>query len=208
MTTRTTAPPPADDSARRRLWCVCFAASGTAGLVLEVVWSKYLSLLSGNSVDGVATVVAAFLGGLGLGAWLGGRVAERTREPLLLYARLEAAVAVFALLSPLAYLAAKPVVAALHGATGGSGAAFVSLRFVLLFAALLPPTVAMGASFPLVASDFARRGSSFTSSVGRLYAWNTAGAVLGVLLAGFALIPLLGLWKTAVCAALIDFAVA
>ncbi len=202
------ATPTDDDRARRRLLCACFAASGTAGLVLEIVWSKYLSLLSGNSIHGVATVVAAFLGGLGLGAWIGGRLAERTKEPLLVYARLEAAVGVFALLSPLAYLGAKPVIAALHGATGGSGAAFLTLRFVLLFVALLPPTVAMGASLPLMTSDFARRGSSFAASVGRLYAWNTAGAVLGVVLAGFALIPLLGLWKTAAIAALLDFAVA
>ena len=90
---------PPGDGAHRRLIYACFAASGTAGLVLQIVWSKYLSLLSGNSIHGVSTVVAAFLGGLGIGAWIGGRMAERAREPLVTYARLEAAVAVLALAS-------------------------------------------------------------------------------------------------------------
>src|SRR5690242_13809881 len=72
---------------RRPLLYGCFFASGAAGLILEVVWSKYLSFLLGNSIYGVSTVVAAFLGGLGIGAALGGRLAARAREPLLLYAR-------------------------------------------------------------------------------------------------------------------------
>ena len=71
---------------RRPLLYGCFFASGAAGLILEIVWSKYLSLLLGNSIYGVSTVVAAFLGGLGIGAAIGGRWAARTREPFLLYA--------------------------------------------------------------------------------------------------------------------------
>src|SRR5258705_1041244 len=73
----------------KALLYLCFFASGTAGLTLEIVWSKYLSYLLGNSIYGVATVVAAFLGGLGLGAVVGGKLATRTREPLMMNARLE-----------------------------------------------------------------------------------------------------------------------
>src|SRR5438067_7837604 len=102
---------------------LCFFASGAAGLTLEIVWSKYLSYLLGNSIYGVATVVAAFLGGLGLGAMVGGKLAARTRHPLLAYARLELLVAAMGLLSPLAYLAARPLFATLYGAMGGSGSA-------------------------------------------------------------------------------------
>src|SRR5258705_13827101 len=87
---------------------LCFFASGAAGLTLEIVWSKYLSYLLGNSIYGVATGVPAFLGGLGLGAFVGGRLATRTREPLLLYARLELPVAVIGLLHPPAHLLARP----------------------------------------------------------------------------------------------------
>jgi len=192
----------------RAVLYLCFFASGAAGLTLEIVWSKYLSYLLGNSIYGVATVVAAFLGGLGLGAFVGGRLATRTREPLLLYARLELLVAVMGLLSPLAYLLARPLFAGLYGAMGGSGLLFLLVRFVILFVALLVPTIAMGATLPLLVSAFTRREADFGASVSRLYAINTAGAVCGVALAGFALIPSLGLWKTAAAAAALDALVA
>jgi len=196
-------------ASRRPLLYVCFFASGAAGLILEVVWSKYLSLLLGNSIYGVSTVVAAFLGGLGIGAALGGRIAARAKEPLLLYAKLELAVAALGLASPLAFYAAGPVFAELNAHLLGHGPAFLALRFLVLFAALLAPTTAMGATLPLIVSDFSRRDPKRSSPfVAILYAVNTAGAVLGVAAAGFLAIPALGLWKTAALAAAIDFAVA
>jgi spermidine synthase len=198
--------PPA--GGKKPLLYLCFFASGAAGLALEIVWSKYLSYLLGNSIYGVATVVAAFLGGLGLGAVVGGRLAARTREPLLLYARLELLVAAMGLLSPAAYLVARPLFAGLYGAMGGSGLAFLLARFALLFLALLVPTIAMGATLPLLVSAFTRRESDFGASVSRLYAVNTAGAVCGVALAGFVLVPSFGLWKTAAFAAALDALVA
>jgi spermidine synthase len=192
----------------KALLYLCFFASGTAGLTLEIVWSKYLSYLLGNSIYGVSTVVAAFLGGLGIGAVVGGRLSARTRNPLMMYARLELLVAAMGLLSPLAYHAARPLFATLYGAMGGSGLAFLLVRFFILFAALLIPTIAMGATLPLLVSAFTRREGEFGSSVSSLYAINTAGAVFGVAAAGFVLIPSLGLWKTAAVAAAIDVVVA
>ena len=193
---------------RRPLLYGCFFASGAAGLILEIVWSKYLSLLLGNSIYGVSTVVAAFLGGLGIGAAIGGRWAARTREPLLLYARLELVVAVLGVMSPLGFALAKPLFAWLNGLFLGHGAVFLLLRFLVLFAALLIPTTAMGATLPLLVSDFSRRDREGSgAAVARLYAVNTAGAVLGVVAAGFLAIPALGLWKTAAVAAAIDVVV-
>lgn len=176
--------------------------------MLEVVWSKYLTFLLGNSIYGVSTVVAAFLGGLGIGAALGGRLAARKKEPLLFYARLELVVAALGLLSPLAYLLAQPIFAALNAHLLGHGALFLLLRFLVLFAALLLPTIAMGATLPLLVADFSRRepeGSS--AAIARLYAVNTAGAVTGVVAAGFLSIPAFGLWRTAALAAAIDLSV-
>ena len=204
-----TAPGAVSPARRRALLYGCFFASGAAGLLLEVVWSKYLSLLLGNSIHGVATVVAAFLGGLGLGAAIGGRWASRVRNPLLAYGLLEAVVAVLGLASPLAYAAARPVFAELNALLMGQGEAFLLVRFIVLFAALLVPTCAMGATLPLVVSHFARRDPDGAGpQVARLYAINTAGAVIGVAAAGFLAIPALGLWKTAALAAAIDLAVA
>jgi spermidine synthase len=187
----------------------CFFATGASGLVLEIVWSKYLSYLLGNSVFGVATAVAAFLGGLGAGAAAGGRLAARTPSPMRLYAGLEIAVGALALLSPLAQLMARPLFASLYAALSGDPAPFFLVRFLILFAALLVPTMAMGATLPIAVAELSRRtGASADPIVGRLYAVNTAGGVIGVTLAGFLFVPSLGLWKTAVLAGLIDLGVA
>ncbi|HET9950679.1 MAG TPA: fused MFS/spermidine synthase [Candidatus Eisenbacteria bacterium] len=187
----------------------CFFFSGAAGLALEVVWSKYLSLLLGNSVHGVATVVAAFLGGLGIGAALAGRRASGVRNPLAGYATLEAVVGLLALVSPFAYQLGRPLFAGLYESLGGTGPLFHGVRFVLLFATLLIPTIAMGATLPLIVEDASRRRPREASaSVARLYAINTGGAVAGTVLAGFLAVPEFGLAKTAIAAGLIDLAIA
>ncbi|HEY7727730.1 MAG TPA: fused MFS/spermidine synthase [Candidatus Eisenbacteria bacterium] len=177
--------------------------------MLEIVWSKYLSYLLGNSVLGVATVVASFLGGLGAGAAIGGRLAARTQSPLRVYARLEMLVGILALASPLAQEAARPLFASVYAALEGNPAPFLLVRFLILFAALFVPTMAMGATLPLAVAELSRRGSTAPDPiVGRLYAVNTAGGVVGVVAAGFLLVPSLGLWKSACLAGLIDLTVA
>ena len=193
----------------RLLVPACFFLSGAAGLALEVVWSKYLSLLLGNSVHGVATVVAAFLGGLGLGAALAGRRAALLRNPLSGYAMLEGVVGILALVSPFAYQAARPLFSGLYEALGGPGPLFHGVRFVLLFAALMVPTIAMGATLPLIVEDAARRRPREASaSVARLYAINTGGAVAGTVLAGFLAVPEFGLARTAIAAGCLDLLLA
>ena len=187
----------------------CFFLSGAAGLALEVVWSKYLSLLLGNSVHGVATVVAAFLGGLGLGAALAGRRAARIANPLSGYAMLEGVVGLLALVSPFAYQAARPLFSGLYEVLGGPGPLFHGVRFILLFAALMVPTIAMGATLPLIVEDASRRRPKESSAaVARLYAINTGGAVLGTVLAGFLLVPEFGLARTAITAGCLDLLLA
>jgi spermidine synthase len=187
----------------------CFFFSGAAGLALEVVWSKYLSLLLGNSVHGVATVVAAFLGGMGLGAVWSGKLARGLRNPVGGYATLEAAIGVLAIASPIAYQIARPLFAGLYDTLGGPGPLFHGVRFALLFLGMMIPTVAMGATLPLVVEDAARRWPREASaSVARLYAVNTAGAVAGTLAAGFVAVPFWGLARTAVAAGIIDLALA
>ena len=88
---REDAPPPRErrDGGALPAWAaLCFFASGAAGLVYEAVWSKQLSYLLGSSLHAVATVVAAFLGGLALGARLLGVPLARRPAPLRAYARL------------------------------------------------------------------------------------------------------------------------
>jgi spermidine synthase len=78
----------------------CFFLSGATGLMYEVGWSRLLGLVFGNTVYAISTVLAAFMGGLALGCYLGGRWADRLRRPLLAYGYLEVIIGAYALLSP------------------------------------------------------------------------------------------------------------
>ncbi|HET7452782.1 MAG TPA: spermidine synthase, partial [Thermoanaerobaculia bacterium] len=160
-----------------------FFASGFASLADEVVWFKLLNLTFGVTTLATATLLAVFMGGLGLGsAWTGKR-ARVLRRPLFGYGIVEAGIGVFALATPVLFAGIDAAYVGAYRAAGGAPAALFAVRFVLAAAALLPPTVLMGASFPLLSRRMERDGSGAAS--GLLYAVNTAGAVAGAALCGF-----------------------
>ncbi|WP_354687226.1 fused MFS/spermidine synthase, partial [Cupriavidus necator] len=200
----------AGTAARTWLWAAALLfASGTAGLVYQVLWVRQLSLVVGVDVHAVTASVSAFFAGLALGGWLFGRVADRFADrladrrgnPLRLYAWLELGVLV---------LAPGATVALAHAA-----APFVWLeqRAGLLAWALpmLPvmlPAAAMGGTLPVLVRGLAPGGDRVGVHGGRLYAANTAGAIAGTLLAGFMLIPWLGILGSAVAAGVLNGAAA
>jgi spermidine synthase len=181
----------------RRLFVLLYAASGAAALVYEVAWTRLLTLQLGHTVAAASTVLAAFMGGLALGAWGSGRVrlkpdtTETQRASLRSYAILEIIVAICALLLPTALNASVPALAWAY-ADGGAPAQFAVVRVALSLALLGIPAAAMGATFPIAAGWYARNAAD----TGALYAANTAGAALGAIAAGFFLIPALGLRAT------------
>jgi spermidine synthase len=181
---------------------VCFLLSGAAGLIYEVVWSKQLAYLLGSSLHSVATVVAAFLGGLALGARLLGTRLARGPRLARSYAALEVGVAVLGVaLLPLLRSLDAPV-GQLYRAFGGEGPAFASARVVLLALLLVPPAALMGATLPVLVARCER--GALGSGLARLYAINTAGAVAGSVVGGFLLLPALGLSATTWVAALLN----
>jgi spermidine synthase len=185
---------------------VCFFASGAAGLLYEVVWSKQLSYLLGNSLHAVATVVAAFLCGLALGArFLGVPLARRGNGPRV-YAALELGVGMLGVISLPVLRGLDPLVGEFYRALGGEGASFALVRFALLFALLLPPAALMGATLPVLVAHFEH--DLVGPALSRLYALNTFGAVAGSLAGGFALLPGIGLLATTWCAAALNVSVA
>jgi predicted membrane-bound spermidine synthase len=177
-----------------------FVASGMSGLVFEVIWVRYLTLVVGHTTFAVSLVVSSFLAGLVLGSlWLG-RVADRLQRPLLVYGLLEAATAVLAL-GVSWVLARLPELLAAVGLEGGGP---LPVRGVLSFLAVLPPTFAMGGTLPVLTRFIARELEGLGRSFGVLYALNTLGAALGCGLAGFYLIGAVGLWRTAIIAAALN----
>ena len=178
----------------RHLFLLIYFLSGAAALVYEVVWSRLLVLHMGNTVAATGTVLAAFMGGLAGGAALGGRFALRLsrQRALRLYALLECAIAACALLVPVALGGLQPLLAAAY-ADGDGGAWFGLSRLLSSLTVLLVPTAAMGATFPLAVRWFAGRAEDAGTEAGALYALNALGAALGAGLAGFVLLPWLGL---------------
>ena len=181
---------------------LCFLVSGAAGLLYEVAWSKQLSYVLGNSLHAVATVVAAFLCGLALGArFLGVPLAHRN-DGARWYALLEIGVAVLGLLSLPLLRGLDPLVGQLYRSMGGETGAFALARVVLLFVLLIPPAALMGATLPVLVGHF--EASRVGSGLARLYAINTLGAVIGSAAAGFLLLPSIGLLGTTWVAAVLN----
>jgi spermidine synthase len=186
----------------------CFFFSGTAGLVYEVVWTRLLGLVFGHTVYAITTVLAAYMGGLALGSMLIGRRADGMRRPLRVYGLLEAAVGVYCLATPWLFRAADEAYLWVHGRLQPSTAGAAALHLLFSAALLLPPTTLMGATLPILSRAVVRGGSLAASQVGALYAVNTWGAVLGTALAGFALIPSLGVTITIWLAVALNLGVA
>lgn len=181
-----------------------FFFSGASGLIYEVIWTRLLLTVFGATIYAVSTVVAAFMGGLALGSYLGGRLADRIRRPLRLYGVLELVVAATALAVPWMLSSFDPVYGAVY--RGGSASFFVLslLRFALTFLVLLIPTTCMGATLPLLSRFLVRRSDALGSRIGGLYTVNTAGALVGTFLAGFVFIAALGVAGTIYLAAAVS----
>ncbi|HKQ59803.1 MAG TPA: fused MFS/spermidine synthase, partial [Candidatus Polarisedimenticolaceae bacterium] len=185
-----------------------FFLSGACGLVYEVVWARMLVPVFGTSVQAVATVLAAFMAGLGLGAWSLGRLADRTANALRLYAALELGIGLFALAFPLLLSRLDGVYTLLYRALGGHPGAFVVARFALGFLLLLVPTTLMGATLPVLGRAVVGELGRVGRRLGALYAVNTWGAALGCFAAAFLLMERIGVRGTGWAAAGLNLFVA
>jgi len=189
-------------SSAARAYSLLFFLSGATGLVYELLWVRVLYQTFGSTIQSVTTVVAAYMGGLGLGAWLLGRRADWHERPAALYGWLEIAIGLFGLASPLVLALAHRIYVGTAAALALHGAASVALRFALAGAVLLIPTTLMGGTLPVLTRAFTGADrAELQRSLGRLYGLNTLGAVVGTALAGFFLIEFIGvrasLWGTA-----------
>jgi len=177
-----------------RAYSLLFFFSGATGLVYELLWVRILYQSFGSTIQSITTVVAAYMGGLGLGAWLLGRKADRHARPAALYGWLEIVIGVFGLASPLVLSLAHRVYIGAAGTLSPGGGASIALRFGLAALVLLVPTTLMGGTLPALTKGFMGvERDRLQTSLGRLYALNTLGAVVGTALAGFFLIERVGI---------------
>ncbi|XXF80281.1 spermidine synthase [Myxococcaceae bacterium GXIMD 01537] len=180
--------------------------SGATALVYELVWSKYLANVLGNSGQAHAVVLATFMGGLALGAYVFGRTADRVKSPLAMYGLLELGVGLYALIFP----AVLDALGAAYLAVAGQvpDGARVVPRLLLAALSLVVPTLLMGGTLPALVRHFSSSLSGVQRELARLYALNSLGAALGAFLAGTSLVPTLGLALSAQLAAVLNIVLA
>ena len=153
----------------------CFAASGFAALVYEIVWFQLLQYVLGVTAISVGILLAAYMGGLGLGSAWAPRLGRLTSaNPMRVYGLLELGIGVFGI----AIVYTMPLVSRLYGTLGVPAPWDLVLRAFIAGAALLPPTMLMGATLPTVAA-WVESAPREVARLGGLYAANTAGAIAG-----------------------------
>jgi spermidine synthase len=185
-------PVAAPSAGARPVWILlAYGGSGLAALGYEVVWTRISVLLFGSSVYAMAVVLASFLLGLGAGSLVGSRLAERARRPFVVAAALQIVIAVGVLVGAPWFDRLPELFLEAFRLSGGQWWSLTALEFLIALGLMIVPTLAMGATFPLV-TRLLGAGGDAGRVVGTAYTANTWGAIVGAALTGFWLIPWLG----------------
>jgi spermidine synthase len=179
-----------------RLLPILFFFSGASSLIFETIFTRLLTYTFGNTAHAVSTVLAAFLGGLALGAYAIGRWVDRRGATLLTYGTLELLVGLYCLFIPGLFALLTKAYAGLYHALHLGMWALTAVRFGLAAVVILLPTFLMGGTLPVLARCVASASTGFQSFIDRLYAWNTLGAAAGTLASTYLLMPSLGVRGT------------
>lgn len=175
-----------------------FFLSGISALIYQVCWQRLLFLSFGIDLTSITITVSAFMAGLGIGAFFGGRIADRNpNRILLIFCLLELFISFYGFFSRTAILHLQDVL--IHSNI------YATSLGIFLF--LLPPTFLMGTTLPLLTSFINSIVKNIGSAIGKLYFINTLGAVFGCLLTGFVLLNFLKISQVIQIAALINFIV-
>ena len=177
-----------------------FFLSGAAGLMFQVVWLYRCGLVLGSSLPAVTVVLSAFMAGVGAGSAAAARAGDRVAHPIRAYITLELLVAITGIAVSVLLSHVGAVVGRVTHLTT-SAATLNAARLAIAFGLLIVPAGAMGATLPLLVSVLAKRGAAFGPALGRLYGWNTLGAVVGVIGAEVLFIGAAGVTGTACAAA-------
>jgi spermidine synthase len=186
---------------RVRFLLPCFFLSGATALIYEVVWLRMLALIVGHTVYAISIVLAAFMAGLAVGSLVFGRLAPRLVNPIRVYGYLELGIGVWAGAVPILLHVLVPRSLELQGDLALPVQASALLEFLTIGVVLFVPTMLMGGTLPVL-SQILGKPAEAGRAVGTLYGVNTAGAVLGVALAGYGLLSTFGNHTTSALAAL------
>lgn len=194
---------------KRSFAALFYTLSGATGLIYQIIWFKYLGLFLGNTTYAQMVVLVAFLGGLAIGNFIFGRIADKFKNPVVIYGILELVIGAYCLLyhwltsnvSELFFSTVQNLDAA------PDSTIVLVMKFFVSASLLIIPTIAMGGTFPTISRFFVEDDSQTRKATATLYFLNSFGAVWGILLVGFFLIPTFGLKDTLVPAAIVNLAI-
>jgi spermidine synthase len=198
-----------NDAAGRRFLLALFVVSGFTGLIYESIWSQYLKLFLGHAAYAQTVVLSIFMGGMALGSWLVARYTAQLRQLLWTYLLVEVLIGVLGILFHRIFvnttdLSFAKVIPALP-----PGWPIYVYKWTLAALLLLPQSVLLGMTFPLISGGVIRRWPARAGeTLATLYFTNSLGAALGVLVSGFVLIALVGLPGTTLTAGLLNLVLA
>lgn len=179
----------------KNMFLFAFALSGMTALIYEIVWSRPLQLIFGSTIYAVSTILTTFFIGFALGSFVFRNFADKTKNPVLLFAMIEFGIGLYGLIIlylfkilPGIYLSSNQI----------QGTQF--LQFLIIFLILIIPSSLFGASWPVVNKIYIN-SEKFGRDAGKLYSFNSFGAFAGSIGAGFLLIPLLGIRTTSILVA-------
>ena len=176
-----------------------FFISGFSALIYQVSWQRLLFTGFGIDLTSITLIISVFMMGLGVGAFFGGRIADRfAHNIILIFCMVELLIGIFGLFSYHLILGLQSIL--VH----------VSLPVLALFTffLLLLPTFLMGLTLPLLTGFFNQSIDNIGQSIGTLYFYNTLGAAIGALATGFILFNYLTLSQTIQVAAVLNMMIA
>jgi predicted membrane-bound spermidine synthase len=203
-------PQPAARPSSRGAFYLLFTASGFSGLIYQSIWSHYLKLFLGHAAYAQSLVLITFMGGMAVGSWISSRWSHRWRNLLLAYAIAEGVIGLLGVVFHQVFVAGTGFAyEAIIPALGGSPAAVTGFKWALSALLILPQSILLGMTFPLMAGGMIRLHPAGTgSTLSLLYFTNSFGAAVGVLASGFFLIERVGLPGTILTAGLLNLALA
>lgn len=171
-----------------------FALSGFAGLIYQSVWSHYLGLTLGHAAYAQSLVLAIYMGGMALGAWVVSRVGVRCRQLVMAYALVEALIGLIGLLFHGTFVSYTDF--SQNSVLPSIGSEWVARVWQWSSSAMLiaPQSVLLGMTFPLMSGGYLRIAPKQDGEIlGGLYFTNSIGAAFGALVCTFVLLPWIGM---------------
>ena len=176
-------------------------------LIYEITWIRPLSLVFGTTLYSVTTIVASFILGLGVGSWIAGKYTDRLKNPLQYFGFTQIGIGVYAILLLLIFPQLPEFYTQIYHLTVPNYELFLSLQVLFSILLLIVPTTLMGSTLPFLLKTYTNDLKTIGSKVGRLDGSNSFGAMIGVLVAGFFMISILGIQLTIIVTASINFVI-